>query len=264
MRFTIVTLSFNQRRFLEEALRSVLDQDYPQVEYVVVDPGSTDGSRELVSTYRSRLARVILEPDAGPADGLNKGFAHATGDVLGVLNADDVLLPGALASVARAFAARDADVVTGDGFIVDEAGRAVRRFRSDRFHLRRYVFGGVNVMQQATFFTRAAFGKAGGFNEANRTCWDGELLVDLALSGARFTRIRENLALFRVHGESISGSQEQRVAYEADRDRIARRVLDRTPSGLERAWARGAKWSLDPAGAALRVVEKVMPPAVSR
>ena len=74
MKFSVVTVSFNQRQYLEEALTSVLEQDYPAIEYIVVDPGSTDGSRELIESFRSRLARMVFEPDQGAADGLNKGF----------------------------------------------------------------------------------------------------------------------------------------------------------------------------------------------
>ena len=98
MKFSVVTISFNQRQYLMEALTSVLAQDYPAIEYIVVDPGSTDGSRELIESFRSRLDRVIFEPDQGAAEGLNKGFQQASGDIFGFLNSDDVLLPGAMRS----------------------------------------------------------------------------------------------------------------------------------------------------------------------
>src|ERR1700685_847119 len=102
MKFSVVTISFNQRQYLEEALRSVLTQDYPAIEYIVVDPVSTDGSRELIESFASQLARVIFEPDRGAADGLNNGFQHASGDIFGFLNSDDVLLPGVMSNVAHA------------------------------------------------------------------------------------------------------------------------------------------------------------------
>ena len=92
MRVSIVTISFNQAPYLERALQSVLTQSYPDVEYIVVDPGSSDGSREIIERYRSRLAGVVLEPDNGPADGLNREFAQASGEVFGHPNPDDVLL----------------------------------------------------------------------------------------------------------------------------------------------------------------------------
>ena len=96
MKFSVVTVSFNQRQYLEECLTSVLGQDYPSLEYIVVDPGSTDGSRELIESLGSRLAAVLFEPDQGAADGLNKGFQRASGEIFGFLNSDDALLPGAM------------------------------------------------------------------------------------------------------------------------------------------------------------------------
>src|SRR3974390_2320485 len=103
MKISIVTLSFNQRDYLQQALDSVLSQDYSNLEYIVVDPGSIDGSRELIRSYGARIAHTIFEPDRGAADGLNRGFASATGDVFGFLNADDILLPGSLKRVASFF-----------------------------------------------------------------------------------------------------------------------------------------------------------------
>ena len=96
LKISIVTLSFNQRAYLQEAIDSVLSQGYLDLEYIVVDPGSTDGSRDLIKSYGDRIAHCIFEPDRGAADGLNKGFERATGDVFGFLNADDLLFPGAL------------------------------------------------------------------------------------------------------------------------------------------------------------------------
>jgi glycosyltransferase involved in cell wall biosynthesis len=118
MRVSIVTISFNQGRFLPRAMTSVLSQDHPDVEYIVVDPGSSDSSRELIRSQASRIAHVVLEPDSGPPDGLNHGFAHATGNVLGYVNADDALLPGAVReAVAYLSANPDVDVVYGDGYL---------------------------------------------------------------------------------------------------------------------------------------------------
>src|SRR3954454_9281745 len=96
MKFSIVTLAFKQRKYLREAMDSVLNQDYPSIEYIVVEPGSNDGSREIIEDYGDRISCRIYEPDKGAADGLNNGFARATGDVFAFLNGDDLLLPGAI------------------------------------------------------------------------------------------------------------------------------------------------------------------------
>ncbi len=157
MRVSIVTISFNQARLLPRAIESVLAQDHRDLEYIVVDPGSTDGSREIIERYRPHLARVVLEPDEGPADGLNIALTLASGDVFARVNADDALLPGAIPGAVRLLAADPSlDLVYGQGYTVDEEERVLHHFRSHPFNALRYVYGGVNVMQQATFARRRA------------------------------------------------------------------------------------------------------------
>jgi len=117
-------MSFNQRDYLQLAIESVLSQGYPDLEYILVDPGSTDGSRELIRAYAHRISHTIFEPDLGPADGLNKGFGKATGDVFGFLNADDVLMPGSLQAVSDFFGKNpECDFALGNGHIIDAEGR---------------------------------------------------------------------------------------------------------------------------------------------
>lgn len=218
---SIVTISYNQATYLEECLRSVIEQDCTGVQYVVVDPGSTDGSRDLLRQYRDRIGAVIEDPDDGPADGLNKGFALAQAPILGYLNADDRFVPGALRYVVDYFTAHpDVDVLCGAIRIIDAQGRVSRRKRTaDRFDLADYAAGICTIGQQATFFRRSAFEAAGRFNTANRIAWDGELLVDMALAGARFATVRKVLGDFRIYGDSITGSQTYR-------ERLARYHVD--------------------------------------
>ena len=269
MKVSIVTISYNQAQFLERAIRSVLDQDYGDIEYIVVDAGSTDGSREIIERYRGRIAKVTFEPDEGPADGLNKGFAHATGHIFGYINADDAYPPGAIAGAVSGFRARPhADVLSGHGFIVDNNGLVSRRFYSDRFSAWRYVHGGVTVMQQSTFFRRPAFVNAGGFNPENRIWWDGELLLDMDLAGSRFAVVNEFWSIFTIHESSISGqrggeSEAARWLNElrgTTHERFYRKVMGRPPDGRARLWtavARVQKWLLQPVGTFWRVLEKL-------
>ena len=228
MKFSIVTISFNQARFLEQAMRSVLDQDYKDVEYIVVDPGSTDGSRDIIERYRSRISTIIFERDAGPADGLNKGFARATGDIYGFLNADDFLLSGALATVAQYFGANSSvDVGSGHSLIVDGAGQKLRTCYSDRFSLIGFAYGAVVLMQASTFFRRAAFVETAGFNPTGRSSWDGELFVDMAVAGARFALIPAFLSAYRVYAESITGSGKLNDQIKADHRRLFCKIMTR-------------------------------------
>jgi glycosyltransferase involved in cell wall biosynthesis len=147
----MVTLSFNQGLYLREAVESVLAQEL--CPYVLVDPGSEDGSRELIGSYLPRLKGCVLEPDEGPADGLNKGFELLDTPVLGYLNGDDRLAPGALAFVSQFFDHHaETDVLCGAIGIIDERGnRALRRRTPDVFDLRKYAYEICNVWQMATF-----------------------------------------------------------------------------------------------------------------
>ena len=259
-RVSIVTISFNQAAFLERAIRSVLGQDYSDVEYIVVDPGSTDGSRGIIEQYRPRISKIILEPDSGPANGLNKGFAAATGEIFGYINADDAYLPGAIKKAVSAFQATPyADVTYGHSYIVDRSGRIVRRSRSVPFNLRLYAYGGVVVMQQSTFLRRHAFEKAGGFNEKNRTSWDGELLVDLALTGSRFAMVDDYWSLFAIYPGSITGSVNHNQQYRADRARMFHAITGREYHRTNRvlfSLARIEKWLRNPLVPLYRVVDK--------
>jgi glycosyltransferase involved in cell wall biosynthesis len=228
MKFSIVTLAFKQRKFLEEAIDSVLNQDYPDIEYIVIEPGSNDGSRELIEGYGDRIAQRIFEPDKGAADGLNKGFARATGEVFAFLNADDLLLPNAISKVAN-FLERnlECDLVMGNGFISDADGVPVRHVKATGFSVPRYLYGGTTWLQQATFFRRGAFEAAGGFNLQNRSCWDGELFVNMVAKGAKVGFLNSDLAVFRIHGASITGSRRAEQLYHEDSERIFRQLKGR-------------------------------------
>jgi glycosyltransferase involved in cell wall biosynthesis len=225
MKISIVTLSFNQREYLQQAIDSVLSQNYCGLEYIVVDPGSSDGSRELIGSYGRQIALKIFEPDRGAADGLNKGFARATGEVFGFLNADDFLLPGSLKRVASFFEAHpQCDIAMGDGYKVDGHGRRIRHFHARDFSVRGYFYGGSEWLQQSTFFRAEAYNRSPKFNTANRTCWDGELFVNLAKQGARIEYIRGDLGCFRIHETSISGSGRTNGQYRQDSRRIFREL----------------------------------------
>jgi len=228
VKVSIVTLSYNQRIFLKDAIDSVLQQGHPDLEYIIVDPGSTDSSRELVKSYGQRITQVIFEADNGASDGLNKGFSRATGEVFGFLNADDYLLPGALCRVAAFFESHpQCDIVMGNGYIVDERRRPLRHVRARDFTVQRYFHGGIRWLQQATFFRSEAFRRSLGFNVENRTSWDGELLVSMVQMGAVVGYLDADLAAFRIHNASISGSGRSQDAYRKDCRRVFLQIRGR-------------------------------------
>jgi glycosyltransferase involved in cell wall biosynthesis len=207
MKISIVTISFNQGQFLERCIRSVIEQNYGNIEYIVVDAGSKDGSRGVIERYRDKISKIILEPDDGPADGLNKGFAVATGDIFGFLNSDDILLPKSVLQVANYFKNNShIDIVSGDALIIDEQNHVIRKSYSDRFSLLRYAYDACVLLQPSTFFRRSAFEKVDGFNIKNERAWDGELWVDMALKGMKFAAVRRFWSGFRLHDSSITAS----------------------------------------------------------
>jgi glycosyltransferase involved in cell wall biosynthesis len=219
---SIVVVSFNQARFLEEALTSVLDQTYPNIECIVCDGGSRDGSAEIIDRYRSRIAQVRMGPDGGPPAALNLGFGLARGEIYAYLNSDDVLCANAVERWVDGFGRfSDADILYGDIDIVDEQGlpshlpdRKVSTFLAVPFSIRQLAAGAAVIPQQASAWRTEVFKLVGGFREDNGTCWDYEFFTDAAIQGFHFRHINGVFAKFRVHDQSISGtgrSQEQRV-----------------------------------------------------
>lgn len=219
MKISVVTISYNQAKYLETTIRSVLSQSYQNFEYIVVDGGSTDNSLEIIKKYASQLKYWVSEPDTGPANALNKGLAQAQGDILYYLNSDDELLPGALQTAVDYIHQHDAyEVFYGHGYVIDEQGSRKGMILSDKWNLNFYAQGEVSIVQPATFIRNNGLLS---FNEQNRTCWDGELLVHLALRGAKFYRLPHFLCHFRTHPEAISSqTSSQKKAYELDCSRI--------------------------------------------
>jgi glycosyltransferase involved in cell wall biosynthesis len=239
MKIGIATISFNQGDFLEEAIKSVSLKNEADLEYVIVDPGSTDNSRLIIDNYRGKFHSIILEKDLGPADGLNKAFSRFEDvDVFGYLNADDVYVHGALDFVLDFFDLNpEVDVLTGAIGIIDKYGnRRLRKRAADKFSLKDYAFGICSIGQQATFFRKSAFKRTNGFNNMNLTCWDGELLVDLALSGSKFSVVNKILGDWRVYQGTITDNIRAKndnlfsKNYILDRERIKSKIKE---SGIQ-------------------------------
>ena len=199
---TIVTPSYNMRRFLEHTIKSVLSQDYPNIDYIIMDGGSNDGTVELLEAYQGRL-RSWSKPDEGPAAAINEGFSKSSGEIIAWLNADDTYLPGAVSTaVRRLVASRDIDVVYGDGDWVDSSGTLIgkyptRDFNPDRFGIECFI------CQPATFFRRTAFEQAGGLNVGLRSAFDYDLWIRLSRQ-VRFERLPVTLATSRMYAANKS------------------------------------------------------------
>ncbi len=244
LKVSIVTISFNQGEFLERTMQSVFAQDYPNIEYILVDPGSADQSREIIGRYAARCAHVILEPDAGPSDGLNKGFAASSGEIFGFLNSDDILYPGAVSAAVEHFQRNpEVDVVSGHAKVIDANDRVLRLTYSDKMTPLRDLYSSAVLIQPSTFFRRSAFQRSGGFNVENRACWDGELFSDMVRAGCRFSRSDLIWSGFRIHRQSITASKRlEAEAQESKEVRFrtatgrARNPLDQATGAVLRVW----------------------------
>lgn len=249
MKISIVTISFNQVEFLKQCIDSVLNQNYTDIEYIIVDPGSTDGSREMIESYGERIIK-IFERDAGPADGLNKGFDRATGHIYCYLNSDDTFCPGTLASVANNFKKFPcADVLYGHGYVIDEQHQQLRKCYSDRFSLKAAAYGSAVIIQPSTFFRAEAFKSVGGFNKDNRSNWDGELFIDMAIHGFKTHRINEFYSNYRVHTGSITGSGRLESLHREHSERMFKKITGRDKKIYDRYLAlayRGLKHFIHP------------------
>jgi len=203
---SVVVSSYQQGRFLEQALSSVLDQEYEPLEVIVVDGGSTDGSVDVIRRHEGRLASWTSEQDRGQAHALNKGFARAQGEVLGWLASDDVLLPGAIARVVDELERRtDALLVYGEALFVDESGAELFPLEPRPFDVEAMVRACANhVVQPGSLFRRRAWELAGPLNEDGHYLFDFEFVLAVGRAGP-VVPIADRLALYRVHPESKSG-----------------------------------------------------------
>jgi glycosyltransferase involved in cell wall biosynthesis len=232
MKISIVTISYNQKQYLKACMDSILSQTGCELEYIVVDAGSTDGSRELIESYGDQVIKVF-ERDDGPADGLNKGFACATGDVYGFINSDDYLLPGALKRVTEFFLVHPHNAfMTGHGFTEDEFGRRTP-IRPSVLTSQAMLHRAAVMFQQTTFFTAEQYKKVGGFNQQNRTCWDYELFLNLLQHQATHYVVKEDLAVFRLYRGSISGSGRLEEKYFQELDVLFIKYFGRSRNTLD-------------------------------
>lgn len=210
-RITVVTPSFNQGRYIEETILSVRNQGYPNVEHIVMDGGSTDETREILARYRDGFAHMVSEPDGGQSDAINRGFRLATGEILTWLNSDDQLAPGALASVALAFARSGVDMVAGECHIYRDGELVEQHLTScadgplpleDLLDIDGCWLQGQFFYQPEVMFTRAIWERAGGHVRTDLYhSMDYELWLRMAGVGAKLHVIGRPVARFRFHSD---------------------------------------------------------------
>jgi glycosyltransferase involved in cell wall biosynthesis len=205
---SIVTPSYNQAEFLERTIKSVVEQEYPRLEYIVQDGNSSDRTREVLERHGKRLKHWEMRADDGQAQAINRGFAHATGEVMGYLNSDDLLLPGSLRYIGRYFEAHpEADAIYGHRVLIDEEDREIGRWVLPR-HRDSILSWADYVPQETLFWRRQAWDVAGGsVNEEFRFAIDWDLLLRMRDAGARIVRVPRFLGAFRVHTSQKTSAQ---------------------------------------------------------
>ena len=237
-KISIVTPSFNQGRFLEETILSVLDQNYPNLEYIVIDGGSSDETIDIIRKYQDRLAYWVSEKDRGQVHAINKGIEKCTGQIFAFINSDDVYLPGTFATVAKYFQEHPtAEWVCGDTVMFGE-GRADEIFPTvvpkSAAHCLSWAY---TAAQPGHFWKRELV--TGGFDEAWPYDFDHDLYVRLLLAGHKCEYIPQAFARYRLHEASKTVAENHRQIAEFER---SAEVYEPQLRGADRRWCRSTRF----------------------
>jgi glycosyltransferase involved in cell wall biosynthesis len=242
--FSLVTCSYQQGKFIDATLRSVLNQRYPALEYLVVDGGSKDESVSVIRSHEKDLAFWVSEPDKGQTEALAKGFAKSSGDIMGWLCSDDLLLPHSLETVGRYFAEHpQVQWVYGDAIWIDGKGQAIRTKREMPWNRNVFLFDHNYLAQPSVFWRRGLFDAAGGLNASFNLAMDSDLWLRFARI-ARPHHLARYLSCMRYYPE-----QKTRALQPAGRkeDELLRKrespALAAWPRAPLRAWARAQRIS---------------------
>jgi glycosyltransferase involved in cell wall biosynthesis len=233
---TIVTPSFNQAQFLEETIQSVLRQDYPHIEYIIIDGGSTDGSIDIIKKYEKHIAYWVSESDTGQSNAINKGFAKATGEIFAWLNSDDLLLPSA-ARLAAYFLSQDTGIglVYGDRLEIDIKGNVIGLLKCPA-HDSSMFKKNFTLPQETAFFRGEIFKKVGGVDEQLHFAMDFDLWCKITAI-SRMKHLPALLGCFRRHESSKSVqfhdfSNDVSYRFMQEHERVFKRHFgSRPPSG---------------------------------
>lgn len=202
---SIVTPSYLSNSYLEETIQSILDQKYPNLEYIIQDGGSDDGTVDIIKRYEKHLHYWDSCPDNGQSHAINRGFSHSSGEIMAYLNSDDILLPGALHYISDYFIKnQDVDVIYSHRVLIDSNSDEIGRWVMPQ-HCHHTITWHDFIPQETLFWRREIWNKAGGhMDESKRFAMDWELIMRFREIGAKFVRLPRFLGAFRVHDEMKS------------------------------------------------------------
>lgn len=231
-KISVVTPSWNQGAFIAATLESVLGQEYPALEYLVRDGGSTDQTCDILRSHAHRLSGWVSQPDKGQADAINQGMAESTGEIMAWLNSDDLLLPGALHHVAEYFVRHpEVDVLYGDRLLINQDGHEIGRWMlagHDGEVMRWMDF----IPQETLFWRRSAWEAVGGLDASFQFALDWDLLLRFQDAGLRLAHTPRFLGAFRVHQQQKTLSQMSGLGL-SEIERLLRRTFGRIPPRAE-------------------------------
>ena len=225
-KFSVLCLTLGQSEFRMAAINSVMEQDYDNWELILIDPTSEtfEDLRLQMLVGNDRRIICLAVPDSGPAEGLNNGLNIASGELVVCLNGDDLLMKDCFSRILRSASFNVQEnfaVIHGNCILIDQKGIMLRSLFANQVSTLSFASGECSIPHPSTFYRRE-FLNANNikFNEKNRTCWDAEIILSILQSGGNFLRINEVLSAFRLHPNSISGSQSTSSLYESDKKRI--------------------------------------------
>ena len=234
-RISVIVPSFNQGRFLERTMLSILNQDVEDIELIVIDGGSTDGTLSVIKKYEDSIAYWVSEPDKGQSNALNKGLSMATGEIIAWQNSDDIFLPGAFHSVARAFKSHPESVVCyGNWVSIDSADRIFDEHYALKPRMPHAPFENMDVYNQAMFWRRAVFEKCGGFDENLHALMDTEFMARVMRSFGpeKYVKLNEFLGAFRWYDAQKTDFHEMSAQQQAEERYIEKKLNFPTKSSL--------------------------------
>jgi glycosyltransferase involved in cell wall biosynthesis len=237
-RITIVTPSYNQGQFIEETILSVLNQTYPNIQYIIVDGGSTDKTMDVVNEYKDRIDIIIHEKDKGQTDAINKGFKLADGELVGWINSDDILYPTCVEEMVKLYQSKpDGSIYYNcNGRMIDGRGNTIKEY-AKRIPNKEYLLTqNYDVLQQGSFYSRALLQKVNYLDESIHYCMDLDLWLKLCDHGPIYYTDLPPLSAFRIWEETKTSTGKQKFF------RNIRQVIRKNGAGVLAKTVRKTYW----------------------